>query len=107
MTLPEPWANGFLAGLASLLLMSFLPWIPPIVVLTACAAGALGDRRLAVSGALVGFGGLWLVLIASQLVSGGQSDTYPMAIAFGLVTLLAGFVVAGIGRVKEWGSSLR
>ena len=98
MPLPEPWAKGFLAGLVSLPLMSFLPWIPPLVVLAASLAGALGNRVLAVSGALVGFGALWLLLIGSQLVSGGQSDTYPMAIAFGLVTFVAGLALGAIGR---------
>lgn len=95
--LPETWAKGFLWGLVSLPLMSFLPWMPPLTVLVASLLGVLGDRVLAVSGSMVGFGGLWLVLIGSQLISGGQSDTYPMAIGFGVVVFALGLVLTAFG----------
>jgi hypothetical protein len=94
-----PWPKGFVAGLISLPLMSFVPWIPLIAVLVLCVAGAFGNRRLAASGALVGFAALWLLLIGTQLVTGGQSDTYPAAIVFGLVTLLAGGIL-GVRRPR-------
>jgi hypothetical protein len=52
-----------------------------------------GDRPMALSGLLIGFGGLWSLLLASQIASGGRTSDPARWIFVGAATLAIGFVV--------------
>lgn len=55
-----------------------------------------GDRLVALSGLLIGFGGLWSLLLAAQIASGGQTSDPGRWILVGAGTLGVGFVVLAV-----------
>src|SRR5262245_43166595 len=82
MTMSTSRRRDWLAGLAVGAAAGFLFWLFPLgaaLVLAGFVAVAAWQRRLAagLSGALVGVGGVWLVVLARSVLSCAEFDALP------------------------------
>lgn len=68
-----------------------------LFLLLATALLVRGDRLIALSGLLTGFGGAWLVLLAGQSVAGGALDNAGTWTAVGAVPLMFGTAFLFVG----------
>jgi hypothetical protein len=59
-----------------------------------------GDRIVALSGLLAGFGGAWSLLLARQFASGGRLEGAPFWVAVGVVPLALGCVLTAAAVVR-------
>lgn len=89
-TTKPSWVWGFIAGLGALLSMSSTSWLLGILALLIAISGVLGNRRLATSGVLLGYGVPWLALTLWGHTRGAQADNVAAGLAFGLAVLVAG-----------------
>jgi hypothetical protein len=64
-----------------------------------------GDHLVAISGILVGFGGLWLAALDGQLASGGGLDGAPQWVLVGAVPLVVGVLALGVRLARSTSTS--
>ena len=84
------WITTAVLGAAATLLTSFGLLATVLFMLLTVPLVLRGDRVVALSGLLTGFGAFWSFLIARQLASGGTTDNADFWMAFGLVPLALG-----------------
>ncbi len=82
--------TAVLGAAASLLSGSFGLLVTLLFLLLAIPLILRGDRVVALSGLLTGFGALWSVLMAGQFASGATTDNANFWIAVGAVPLVLG-----------------
>jgi hypothetical protein len=95
------WITAAVLGAAATLMTSFgllavvifLPLAVPLIV--------RGDRLVALSGLLTGFGALWLFFMARQSATGGTLDNAQLWTAVGVVPLVIGCVALALVVVRE------
>jgi hypothetical protein len=88
------WLTSAVFGMAvALLTGSFGLGAALIALVLAMPLVLRGDRLMALSGLLIGFGGLWSLLLASQIASGGRTSDPERWILVGAATLGFGFVL--------------
>jgi hypothetical protein len=63
-----------------------------------------GDRLAALGGLFIGFGAMWLLLLAVQTTSGGQSSDPGRSLLVGAVPLAMGLIALGIRFARTLGS---
>jgi hypothetical protein len=97
------WITTAVLGMAGSLMTSF-GLIPALLFLVLMLPLLLrGDRVVASSGLLTGFGAAWTALMARQAATGGTTDNQGFWLAVGFVPLVSGcallalFVVRGAG----------
>ncbi len=103
------WITTAVLGAAATLMTSFGLLAAILFLLLAVPLVIRGDRLVALSGLLTGFGGFWSLLMARQLSSGGTLDNATFWIAVGVVplaiglTLLVGTVARALGARQPVG----
>ena len=95
------WVTTAVLGMAATILTSF--GLLGVLVFLALMAPLIlrGDRMVALSGVLVGFGGFWPFLMARQTATGGTIDNAGFWTALGVVPLAIGTVLLGLTAVRE------
>lgn len=89
------WATSVVFGAAeSVLLGSFGLLFGAVFVVLMVPLVVRGDRLVALSGLLLGFGGLWLLFMANQLAAGGALDNAATWALVGAVPFAIGVVLA-------------
>lgn len=100
------WFTSAVLGMAGAVLTGSFGLGAALVALVLATPLVLrGDRLVALSGLLIGFGGLWLLLLATQLASGGQLSDARRWIVVGAAPLAIGFVVLVLRLARTLGSS--
>jgi hypothetical protein len=95
MSRPLLWITTLVLGAAATLLTSFGGLFGSLAFLLLAAPLVVrGDRIVAMSGLLLGFGGSWSLLLQRQFAYGGALDGASFWIAVGLVPLAVGCVLA-------------
>ena len=84
----------------TLLLGSFGLMFGAVFVVLLLPLVVRGDRLVALSGLMLGFGGLWLLLMANQLGTGGSLDNAATWVMVGAIPFAIG-VVLGLGSVTH------
>lgn len=84
------WVTMTVLGAAATLMTSFGLLAAILFLLLAVPLVVRGDRVVALSGLLTGFGGFWSFLMARQAASGGTTDNADAWIAVGVVPLVLG-----------------
>ena len=106
---PNPlllWFACAILGMAGALLTGSLGLTAGLVLLILATPLILrGDRLAALSGLLIGFGGLWSLLLVSQIRSGGLLSDAGRWIVVGAAPLAIGFVVLVVRLARTHGSS--
>ena len=87
------WITTAVLGAAATLMTSFGLLAAILFMLLAIPLIIRGDRLVALSGVLTGFGGFWLFLMARQSASGGTLDNATLWIAVGVVPLAIGLML--------------
>lgn len=84
------WFTTLVIGLATALLAS--QGIGALLLALVLAAPLIiwGDRMVAISGLLIGFGALWSAGMARQLAAGARLDEYAFWVALGTIPLVVG-----------------
>lgn len=91
------WLTSAVLGMAvALLTGSFGLGAALIALVLAMPLVLRGDRLVALSGLLIGFGGLWSLLLASQIASGGHTSDPGRWIFAGVATLGFGSVLLAL-----------
>ncbi len=88
-------------GMIAVLLTSFVPLPAVALFLVALPLVLKSDRLPALSGLLTGFGGLWLLLIASQIASGATLDNASFWLAVGVIPLAIGLALGAAAVAQE------
>jgi len=95
------WVTCVVFGAAeTLLLGSFGMLFGAVFVVLLVPLVVRGDRLVALSGLLLGFGGLWLLLMANQFATGGSLDNAATWVMVGAVPLAIG-VGLGLASVTN------
>lgn len=90
MNRPLLWVTTAVLGAAATLMTSFSLVAAILFLLLAVPLVLRGDRVVALSGLLTGFGGFWSFIMARQAASGGTTDNADFWIALGVVPLVLG-----------------
>lgn len=85
---------------AAMVTASFGVGAAAIALVLAAPLIVRGDRLIAVSGILAGFGGLWLALLGWQFASGGVLDAAQQWILVGAVPLTIGIIALGLRMAR-------
>jgi len=97
------WIVCFVLGVGDALLTGLLGVIfGGIFFVLALPLAIRGDRAAALSGLLLGFGAMWLGLMARQSATGGQLDNPAPWAILGVVPLALGLLVA-LARIVRYG----
>lgn len=90
MNRPLLWITMAVVGVTAVLMTSFglIGFLATLVL--AIVLVLRGDRLVALSGLLTGFGLFWSVLMAGQVGSDGATDNFSFWIAVGIVPLVLG-----------------
>ena len=100
------WIVCFVLGAGDALLTGFLGVIfGGIFFVLALPLAVRGDRASALSGLLLGFGTVWLAMMARQFATGGHLDDPTPWLALGIVPLALGLLVALV-RILQFGVKL-
>jgi hypothetical protein len=95
------WITMAVLGAAATLLTGVLGLLVALVFLALTIPLILrGDRLVALSGLLTGFGGIWLLLMARQASSGGTLDDAAFWTALGIVPLAIGLALLAAGAAR-------
>ena len=84
------WITTAALGAAATLMTSFGLIAALVFLLLVVPLVLRGDRVVALSGLLTGFGALWSLLMARQLDSGGTTDNAAFWVVVGVVPLVIG-----------------
>lgn len=99
------WITTAILGAAAVLITSIGGLIGSVLfLLLAIPLVVRGNHALALSGLLMGFGGLWSLLMARQFATGGTLDNVGFWTAVGIVPLVIGsalLLVAVIGTRRR------
>jgi hypothetical protein len=88
------WFTSVVLGMAGTVLTGFFGLGAALIALVLAMPLVLrGDRLAALSGLLIGFGGLWSLLLSSQIASGGHLSDPARWTFVGAAPLAIGFVV--------------
>jgi MFS family permease len=88
------WFTSAVLGMAGAVLTGFFGLGAAVIALVLAMPLVLrGDRLAALSGLLIGFGGLWSLLLASQIAAGGHLSDPARWTFVGAAPLAIGFVV--------------
>jgi hypothetical protein len=94
------WITTAVLGAAATLVTSIGGLFGTILfLLLALPLVVRGDTAVALSGLLVGFGALWLILMARQFASGGRLDNAQFWTEVGVVPLVIGSALLAIALV--------
>jgi hypothetical protein len=109
MDRPLLWLTMAVLGLVVALLWGVGgPFIAGIFGLLTLPLILRADRFVAVSGLAIGFGVIWLVLLARQAVTGGSLDNAEAWVAVGAIPLAIGILALAVvlsRRIAARGSS--
>ncbi len=101
MSRPLLWTTTAVLGAAATLITSVGGLLGSLLFLLLAAPLVVrGDHAIALSGLLVGFGCLWLFLLARQSATGGTLDDASFWTAVGVVPLVIGCVLLVIGAIQ-------
>lgn len=99
------WITTAILGGAAVLITSIGGLLGSVLfLLLATPLVVRGNHALALSGLLMGFGGLWTLLMARQFATGGTLDNAEFWTAVGVVPLAVGsalLVVAVVGARRR------
>jgi len=84
------WVTTAVLGALATLMTSFGLLATILFVLLTVPLILRGDRVVALSGLLTGFGAMWSFLIARQSASAGSTDNLGLWVAVGVVPLVLG-----------------
>jgi hypothetical protein len=101
MSRPLLWITTAVLGAAATLLTSFGLLAALTFLLLTIPLILRGDRPVALSGLLSGFGAFWLFLMARQFSSGGTLDNATFWIAVGAAPLAIGLALL-VAVVARW-----
>lgn len=99
------WITTAFLGSAATLMTSFGLLAAVLFLLLAVPLILRGDRVVALSGLLIGFGAFWTFLMSRQFASGGTTDNADFWTAVGVVPLVVGcalivLIAARTGRSR-------
>lgn len=98
---PLLWITTAVLGAAATLITSIGGLLGSVLfLLLATPLVVRGDHVVALSGLLMGFGGLWLTLMARQFATGGTLDNAQFWTAVGVLPLTIGSVLLGVAVVQ-------
>jgi hypothetical protein len=101
MSRPLLWTTTAVLGAAATLITSVGGLLGSLLFLLLAAPLIVrGDHAIALSGLLVGFGSIWLLLLARQSATGGTLDDASFWTAVGVVPLVIGCVLLAIGAIQ-------
>lgn len=99
------WVTTAILGGAAVLITSIGGLLGSVLfLLLATPLVVRGNHALALSGLLMGFGGLWTLLMARQAATGGTLDNAGFWTAVGIVPLVVGsalLVIAVVGALRR------
>ena len=98
------WVTTAVLGAAATLMTSFGLLAAILFLLLAVPMVVRGDRIVALSGLLTGFGASWSLLVARQIASGGTTDNAESWIALGVVPLVLGCAMTAIAVTRPFRS---
>jgi hypothetical protein len=92
------WITTAVLGAVATLMTSFGLVAALLFLLLAVPLILRGDRVVALSGLLSGFGAFWSVLMARQFASGATTDNAAFWVAVGVVPLVLGCTLIVLSR---------
>jgi hypothetical protein len=97
------WITTAVLGAVATLMTSFGLTAALVFLLLAVPLILRGDRVVALSGLLTGFGAFWTFLVARQLASGATTDNAAFWLAVGVVPLALGCALIVLPRAAAPG----